>query len=254
MLKILISPAKSLNFDPINKELGEHYPLFKKESGIIASELKKLNPSQLSDLMNISDKLSQLNWERNKNFDSNYTTQGSKHALFAFDGDVYNGIEATSLNDKQLAFLQENLRILSGQYGYLKPFDLILPYRLEMGTNISIKGSKNLYDFWKTKITSQVKKELKEDDILINLASEEYFKVIDKKNIKNRIITPIFKDYKNGKLKTISFFAKKARGMFVRYLSDYKNQDINEYIMQFNADGYNFDSSQSSGDKYLFTR
>src|SRR5690606_21499316 len=181
-------------------------------------------------------KLAELNWQRNQERKYKLTSLNSKvrQAVYAFNGDVYTGLDAYSLSSEKVDYLQNHLRILSGLYGYLKPLDLIEPYRLEMGTKLPVSDKKDLYDFWKETLTKSLNKELKKNDVLMNLASNEYFSVIDKKAIKATIITPEFKDYKHGKLTLISFFPKKARGLMVRYMADHTIQN-SEDLKLFNS-------------------
>ena len=242
-MKILISPAKSLDFENNIVTTQSSEPLFANKAKQINNTLKDLSAPDLGKLMNISPKLSDLNWLRNQDFKKKNSLQ--RQAIFAFNGDVYEGIDATSISSSNHGKLQNTLRILSGLYGILKPFDNIKPYRLEMGTKISIKGSKNLYDFWKKDITNSILKEIEEDDIIVNLASNEYFSVIDSSLIENKIISPQFKDFKNGKLKIISFYAKKARGLMTRFLID---NDINSSsdIEKFNSSGYMFSNDETN--------
>ena len=184
-MKIIISPAKSLDFEtklPTNKTSK---PLFLKEAKIINGILKKLKPSDLSEIMHISDNLAQLNWQRNKSFKTPFTFENARPAIYAFNGDVYLGLDGYSIPEEKLDVLQNKLRILSGQYGILKPFDLMQAYRLEMGTQLSINETKNLYEFWKELLTNNLNKELKINEIFINLASHEYFSVIDTKKIES---------------------------------------------------------------------
>ena len=252
-MKIIISPAKSLNFEKVLPTHQFSKPVFLKETKQIIATLKELKPSDLSELMNISDALAELNWQRNKVFKTPFTVQNSRPAVFAFNGEVYQGLDAYTIPEEKLTVLQNKLRILSGQYGILKPLDLMQAYRLEMGTTIKIGEHKNLYEFWKETVTQSLNKELIKDELFINLASHEYFSVIDIKKIKVPIITPEFKDYKNGKLKIISFFAKKARGLMVRYIID---QDIEtlDGMKGFNYEGYQFDENLSKGKTLVFTR
>ena len=242
-MKILISPAKSLDFENNIETTQSSEPLFANKAMQINNTLKDLSAPDLGKLMNISPKLSDLNWLRNQDFKKKNSLQ--RQAIFAFNGDVYEGIDVTSISSSNHGKLQNTLRILSGLYGILKPFDNIKPYRLEMGTKISIKGSKNLYDFWKKDITNSILKEIEEDDIIVNLASNEYFSVIDSSLIENKIISPQFKDFKNGKLKIISFYAKKARGLMTRFLID---NDINSSsdIENFNSSGYMFSKDETN--------
>ena len=252
-MKIVISPAKSLNFDKQLPTQLHTEPLFLKESRKIHKVLKEKKPADLSDLMSISDKLADLNWKRNQEWETPFTTLNARPAIYTFDGDVYVGLGAYSIPEKKIKALQDRLRILSGLYGLLKPLDLIQAYRLEMGTKLPVGESKNLYEFWKPAIAKALNAELKEDELFINLASNEYFSAIDVKALKVPIITPEFKDYKNGKLKIISFFAKKARGMMVRYIIDTDVKTI-EDLKGFNYDGYQFDQNLSEGNNLVFTR
>lgn len=252
-MKIVISPAKSLNFE---KELPTSRftePKFLKEATVIQTTLKKKKPKQLMELMAISDKLAELNWQRNQDWQTPFTTANSRAAVYAFDGDVYQGLDIYTLSEAKLDFLQNKLRILSGLYGLLQPLDLIQPYRLEMGTSMAIGKNKNLYEFWKKTITKTLNEELTENELFVNLASNEYFSAIDVKSLKVPVITPEFKDFKDGKLKMISFFAKKARGLMVRYIIDNDIETI-DGLKGFNYEGYSFDATLSSGNKLVFTR
>jgi cytoplasmic iron level regulating protein YaaA (DUF328/UPF0246 family) len=252
-MKLLISPAKSLNFENDVPTKRSSDAQFLKLSEIISKELKKLKVLEIENLMSISNKLAVLNYERFQDWKLPFEENKIKQAIFAFDGEVYNGLNANTLQENQLDYLQSNVRILSGLYGILRPLDLILPYRLEMGTKISVKNNKNLYEFWKQTLTKHLIKENTNDEVIVNLASKEYFDVIDKKSIKNKIITPEFKDYSNGKLKMISFFAKKARGLMVRYAID---NEINNPLdlKNFNVENYIIDESLSTDTKWVFTR
>ncbi|UPQ78764.1 peroxide stress protein YaaA [Flavobacterium azooxidireducens] len=253
-MKIVISPAKSLDYEsplPTNQSTTL---CFLKEAAMINRQLKKQKPKQLMELMDISDKLADLNWQRNQERDlDNFTAENSRQAIYAFNGDVYIGLDIKTLPTEKLDVLQDKLRILSGLYGLLKPLDLMQPYRLEMGTKFPIGKSKNLYEFWKSKITKELNKELIKGELFINLASNEYFDAVDVKALKVPVITPEFKDYKDGKLKMISFFAKKARGMMVRYIIDTNAETIDD-LKGFNYEGYAFDGNLSKGDRLVFTR
>jgi len=252
-MKIVISPAKSLNFE---KELPtEKYSesLFEKEARQVHQVLKQKSPAALSALMTISDKLADLNWQRNQDWKIPFTLENARPAIYAFDGDVYTGLDAYSIPIEKLDVLQERVRILSGLYGLLKPLDLMQAYRLEMGTKLPIGESKNLYEFWKPIITKALNKELQEGDLFINLASNEYFSAVDVKALKVPVVTPEFKDYKDGKLKIISFFAKKARGLMVRYIIDTNAETIDD-LKGFNYEGYQFDANLSNGNLLVFTR
>lgn len=252
-MKIVISPAKSLNFEKALPTDVFSQPSFLKESKQVHQVLKQKKPAELSDLMDISDKLADLNWKRNQNWKTPFKSTNARPAVYAFDGDVYTGLDAYTIPTDTLDTLQTSLRILSGLYGLLKPLDLIQAYRLEMGTKLPIGENKNLYEFWKPIITKALNKELKKGELFINLASNEYFSAVDEKALKVPVITPDFKDYKDGKLKVISFFAKKARGMMVRYILDTNAQTIDD-LKGFNYDGYQYDANLSKGNHLVFTR
>ncbi|MCZ8331618.1 MAG: peroxide stress protein YaaA [Flavobacterium sp.] len=252
-MKIVISPAKSLNFEKALPTARFSEPKFLKEATTIQKTLKKIKPKQLMELMAISDKLAELNWQRNQDWETPFTTKNARPAVYAFDGDVYQGLDVYTLPEDKLDGLQDKLRILSGLYGLLQPLDLMQPYRLEMGTLLPIGKNKNLYEFWKKTITKQLNTELQKDELFINLASTEYFSAVDVKTLKVPVITPEFKDYKDGKLKMISFFAKKARGLMVRYIIDTNAETIDD-LKAFNYEGYAFDANLSSGNKLVFTR
>ena len=205
-------------------------------------------------LQGISQKLSDLNWKRNNDYVKNHNDKNSRPAVFAFNGDVYNGIDVKTLSEDKVYDLQKSLRILSGYYGVLKPLDLIQPYRLEMGTKLAVNGSDNLYKFWSENITNSILDEMSSEDLLINLASNEYFEAFDKKKFDGRIISPVFKDFKNGKLKIISFYAKKARGMMVRYIVDNNVSSYNE-LLGFNLGNYSYNETETSYENHpVFTR
>ena len=252
-MKIVISPAKSLDFETTLPTEKFTKPQFLSDSRSIIKELKQKSPKDLSELMSISEALADLNYKRNKKWKTPFTPENARPAIYAFAGDVYIGLDSKTLPLEKLPLLEVRLRILSGLYGILKPLDLIQPYRLEMGTKIAIGDNKNLYDYWKKKLTVSLNKELKKGELFVNLASNEYFSVIDVKALKVPVITPEFLDLKNGKLKMISFFAKKARGMMVRYIVDTNAKTIDD-LKGFNYEGYQFDANLSSGNKLVFTR
>lgn len=252
-MKIIISPAKSLNFEKELPITTFSQPQFLNQATTIQNTLKKKKPNDLALLMDISAKLAELNWERNQDWSTPFTLENSRQAIFAFDGDVYTGLDVYSLPIEKLSDLQNKLRILSGLYGLLKPLDLMQAYRLEMGTSIPIGKNKNLYEFWKETITKSLNDELQKGELLLNLASNEYFSAVDVKALKVPVITPEFKDYKDGKLKVISFFAKKARGMMVRYIMD-TNAETIEDLQEFNYDGYVFAANLSKENTLVFTR
>lgn len=237
-MKIVISPAKSLDFESELPSLKHTQPQFLEQSKKLNKVLLKKRPKALSKLMNISDNLAQLNWERNQKFTTPFTPENARPAMYTFNGDVYQGLDAYTIPEDKLEKLQDTLRILSGLYGILRPLDLVQPYRLEMGTQLRVNRKKNLYEFWKKDLTAHLNSEMENNELFLNLASNEYFGAIDEKTLKVPVITPIFKDWKNDKLKVISFFAKKARGSMVRYildtnaktLDDVKGFDYDEYL------------------------
>ncbi len=252
-MKIVLSPAKSLDYSTEVPSQKQTKALFLEQSKQLMEKLREESPAALSKMMKISDKIANLNYERNQEWKVPMPEENARQALFAFKGDVYVGLDAYSLEEKQLEWLQGSLRILSGLYGYLRPLDNMLPYRLEMGTKFPVGEAKNLYGFWGTRLTDAINAELKEEELFVNLASNEYYKVLQEKNIQGKVVTPIFKDYKNGVLKVISFYAKKARGSMVRYLVD-NEVDSMEGIKGFNYDGYALDASLSEGNTLVFTR
>ena len=238
-MKIVISPAKSLDYESELPLSTYTSPNFIEDAEKLNKVLSKKKPKALSDLMSISDKLAQLNWQRNQDFQVPFTPENSRQAIYAFNGDVYQGLDAYSLSEDKVEKLQKSLRILSGQYGILKPLDLMQPYRLEMGTSLKVGRKKNLYEYWGSRLTDFLNDEMEENELLVNLASNEYYSVLQPKKLKATIITPVFKDWKNDKLKIISFFAKKARGSMVRYIID-SNANTLEDIKGFNLDDYEF--------------
>jgi len=252
-MKIILSPAKSLNFKgklPIKKF---SQCSFLDKSAVINKVLKQKSPKELSELMSISGKLAELNYLRNQEWSLPFSTENARPNVFTFDGEVYSGLDAYTISEEKLNQLQEKLRILSGLYGILKPLDLIQAYRLEMGTNLSVEKSRNLYDFWKNTITEALNNELSEGELFVNLASKEYADVIDFKRLKGIHITPEFRDFKNGKLKIISFFVKKARGLMTRYIVEQNCKTI-EDIKKFDLENYRFDKNLSNESKLVFTR
>ena len=252
-MKIVISPAKSLNYEKTVPVTTHTEPQFLKQAATIQNTLKKKKPKQLSELMDISEKLAELNWQRNQDWHVPFTPDNARQAVYAFDGDVYTGLDVYTLPEAKVSVLQDKLRILSGLYGLLKPLDLMQAYRLEMGTAMPIGKNKNLYEFWKKTITKALNDELQKDELFLNLASNEYFSAVDTKALKVPVITPEFKDYKDGKLKMISFFAKKARGLMVRYIIDTNAETLDD-LKGFNYEGYAFDANLSKGNTLVFTR
>lgn len=254
-MKIVISPAKTLDYDTEVPVMGFTVPTFLTSAKKIHRELKKKKPGELSELMDISPALADLNWRRNqtKGFGAKTPGETARQAVYAFKGDVYIGLDTYSIPVEKIPQLQDKLRILSGLYGLLKPLDVIQPYRLEMGTNFPVGESKNLYEFWKTAVTKQLNKELKKGELFVNLASNEYFSAVDVKALKVPVITPEFRDFKDGKLKMISFFAKKARGMMVRYIIETGAETLDD-LKGFDYEGYGFDANLSKGNMLVFTR
>jgi len=251
----VLSPAKRLNFsDPV---LSETYsiPEFIEESETIMSKLKKLSVSGIKKLMNINDVLAETNFERFQNWKSEFDLQVARQAIATFRGDVYLGINIKSYTEEDLATAQKYIRILSGLHGILKPLDLIRPYRLEMGTVLKVGRASNLYEFWGDKILNAIRAEpaFKEDNTIINLASQEYFSAIAGKNYEGRIITPSFKEYKNGTYRPIHIFLKKARGYMTSYIVKNKINDP-ESLKLFDWEGYEFNDWLSEGDNWVFTR
>jgi cytoplasmic iron level regulating protein YaaA (DUF328/UPF0246 family) len=252
-MKIVISPAKSLDLESPLPLTSFSDASFLREAEEVHQVLQQKTPTELSKLMTISDKLADLNWQRNQEWKTPFTAKNARPAIYAFNGEVYTGIDSYSLSEDKMNDLQSRLRILSGLYGLLKPLDLIQPYRLEMGTKMAVGERKNLYEFWKNTLTTALNEQLLENELFVNLASTEYFSAIDSKRLKVPVITPEFKDYKDGKLKMISFFAKKARGLMVRYIIDTNAQTL-EDLKGFNYEGYQWDANLSSQTKLVFTR
>ena len=250
-MKILISPAKKLDFSSEKTFLENSTSVFSEKSKIIMNELSSYSALQLSKLMKISSNLGILNKERNDNWKFPFPKNESKQALLSFKGEVYQNMKIDTFNKSDFEFTNHRLRILSGLYGILKPSDSILPYRLEMGTKLKIGDNSNLYDFWRESVTDYLLKEIKEDNFLINLASDEYFKVINKKQIPIPIVTPIFKDMKNGKAKVISFYAKRARGEMCNYIIKNKISSIDK-IKKF--DNLNYIFTEENNGNLVFTR
>ena len=247
----IISPAKSLNFESNAPTEISTSPVFLKEADYLAGKLGKLKSSDLGSLLEVSPKLAQLNAERY----ASWKTATTKQAVFAYDGDVYDGLEARIFTIREIEFAQKHLRIISGLYGLLQPLDLIKPYRIDMGTSFATPKGDTLYKYWGDKITDQLKKNLKESgsNVLINLASQEYFASVNTKKLKARIITPSFKDRSNDKYAMISFFAKRARGMMSRFIIQHEITDP-DMLVGFDSGGYNFNHELSKGDNWVFTR
>ena len=252
---LVISPAKTLDFETPASTQQHSQPYFLNEAETLIEQLKTLSPNDISSLMGISDKLGTLNSNRFLQWQRPFTSKNSKQALLAFKGDVYEGLDAESLSDDDLDWANQHLRILSGLYGVLKPLDLIQPYRLEMGTRFENNHGKNLYAFWDNKITHQMNQEIEAlaNPVVINLASNEYFKAVKPKLLNASVITPVFKDWKNDRYKIISFYAKKARGMMSAYII--KNRIENpDAIKHFDTAGYQYSAEASTDNEWVFLR
>lgn len=252
-MKLVLSPAKSLNFESNLPTARITESCFLKESERLNKLLKKKSARSLSKLMGISSNLGQINYERNQEWHLPFTKDNARQAIYAFSGDVYRGIDAYTVPQEKLDKLQNTIRIISGLYGILKPMDLIQPYRLEMGTKFPVGKNKNLYEFWKKKVTQTLNDELKADELFLNLASNEYFKAIDVKSLKVPVVTAVFKDFKNGEYKTIMTFAKLARGYMTRYIIDTNANTIDD-IKGFNYEGYGFSEPMSTETELVFIR
>ncbi|MCJ8154875.1 peroxide stress protein YaaA [Chryseobacterium sp. SSA4.19] len=252
-MKIITSPAKLMNVENSTDLLKASTPKFIEQAEFIQSHLKHKSPKYLSELMEISPKLADENWERNQKWKPKPTAKESAPALYAFTGEVYRGLDAKTLDKNAVDYLQKNYRILSGLYGLLKPSDKVMLYRLEMGRPFKFEDYHNLYEFWKEKITEQLNSELKKNEILLNLASQEYFKVIDRKKITNPIVDFEFYELKEGKLKTIVVYTKHARGMVVRFCAQTQAKTLND-VKAFNYEGYRIDEEKSTDTKLVFTR
>lgn len=251
----VISPAKKLDYSsPITSAVHTQPALLEHSQELLAG-LKVLSPKDVCALMGLSDQLGALNYERFQEWQTPFTSENARPAVLAFKGDVYQGLDAESLSDQQLAWAQDNLRILSGLYGLLRPLDLMQAYRLEMGTKFANDRGADLYQFWGSIITDEINTVLtgSSDAVLLNLASNEYFKSVQAKDIQGRIVTPVFMDKKADKFKIISFFAKKARGLMSAFIIKNKITQV-EDIKKFDVDGYSYNSAMSEGDKWVFTR
>lgn len=251
----VLSPAKNLNEKDPSPVSSFTLPDLLPEAEILMQELRQLAPQQIAELMHVSDKIALLNAERNAAWHTPFTPENAKQAVFMFNGDVYEGIAADTLKPEQIDYLQQHVRLLSGLYGVLRPLDLMQPYRLEMGTAFANSRGKNLYEFWGDKITDLLNQTLKQadSDVLINLASQEYFKSVNTKKLNARLITPIFKDEKNGKYKIISFYAKRARGLMVRYAAEHGITEP-EMLKNFDYEGYSFNEAASNEAEWVFMR
>ena len=252
---LVVSPAKKLDFESPLATTKTSQASLLAHSEILIDRCLELSSDQIASLMKLSDKLAGLNAARFGEWSLPFTPENARQAVLAFNGDVYSGLDANSFSDDDFNFAQQHFRILSGLYGLLKPLDLMQAYRLEMGTKLDNVRGANLYQFWGNIITNELNKALAEqgDDVLINLASNEYFKAVNKKSLNATIITPQFKDWKNGQYKMISFFAKKARGLMARYIIQNQISDV-EKVKDFDLAGYQFSSDLSQDNELVFTR
>jgi len=249
----ILSPAKTLNMSESNNIKQYSEPLFIKEAAVLMDELKKYSPPELEAMMKINSELAETNFTRNMLWKKEQYQANSKQAIFAYAGTVYQGLNASTLDVGSLLFAQDHLRILSGLYGVLRPLDMIQPYRLEMGIKLKNPSGEYLYAYWKEKITNYFIEELNsnEENALINLASNEYFSVIDREKLKTRIVTPVFKDYNNGSYKIVMVYAKRARGLMARFIAE-NRIDKPDHLMEFDEDGYLFNEKMSSENEYVF--
>ncbi len=251
----VISPAKTLDYETPALTAEYTQPAHLHQSRQLVKRLREFSGPDLAKLMGVSSSIAELSVERFRRWKTPFKPENAKQALFAFKGEVYIGLNAATMNQKNIRFAQDHLRMLSGLYGVLRPLDLMQPYRLEMGTRLDTDRGHNLYQFWDTRIARALNKEMKATgtDMLINLASREYFKSVNPRSIKGQIITPVFKDYRGGKYQIIGFFAKKARGLMARYIIDNEISQIDE-IRQFDREGYTYDPSVSTDLEWIFTR
>ena len=251
----LLSPAKSLDYDTPVGDVPHTQPLFTKQSAELIQLLREYSPQQISELMDLSDALAGLNVARYHTWTTRFTAKNSKQAVLAFNGDVYDGLNAKSLQAEDLAWAQEHVCILSGLYGVLRPLDWMQPYRLEMGTALKNPKGQNLYKFWGTQIADYLNERQAgvKTPVVVNLASQEYFKAVDTKALKARVIECVFEDWKGGQYKVISFFAKRARGLMARYAIG-KRLTTAKQLEKFNLDGYAYDAKASAPDRLVFRR
>jgi cytoplasmic iron level regulating protein YaaA (DUF328/UPF0246 family) len=252
---VVISPAKNLDYDTPAATNTYTQPEMLDDSQTLIEHCQKLSPAKIGSLMKISDKLAGLNADRYASWHTPFDTDNAKQALLAFNGDVYTGLDASSFSQEDFDYAQQHLRILSGLYGVLRPLDLMQAYRLEMGTKLDTGKDKNLYQFWDQRISHKLNEAIdtQGDNVLVNLASNEYFKAVKPKTLNAEIYTPVFQDCKNGQYKVISFFAKKARGMMARYILQNQLTEVSQ-LKEFDAAGYRFSSEKSQGNELVFSR
>ena len=251
----LLSPAKSLDYDTPPQVTTHSSATFARESAELIAVLREKTPQQISTLMHLSDTLAGLNVARYQAWSRRFTAKNSKQAVLAFDGDVYGGLDAKTLSALQLDWAQQHVCILSGLYGVLRPLDRMQPYRLEMGTALAVGEASNLYQFWGTKIAAYLNRRAAADTspVIVNLASEEYFKVVDRQALKPRVVSCVFEEYKGGQYKIISFNAKRARGLMVRYAVENSITSVRK-LEGFSAEGYRFEPAVSAPDRLVFRR
>jgi hypothetical protein len=252
-MKILLSPAKNIDMGKEVATTVTTSPIFLKDAEALMGKMRKFSATKIGKMMSLSKDLSELNYNRNQNWKAVDAMNGeTAHAIAAFNGEVYRGLDATTMTAAELQRAQDQIRILSGLYGILRPLDVIYPYRLEMGTKWAVTpAKKNLYAYWGKRLAQELNAEEKE--VIVNLASSEYFKAVDAKTLKARVITPVFKEFKDGKYVMLMVYAKKARGMMARYAIDHQINDP-EQLKLFNSEGYGFDANQSSENEWVFTR
>jgi cytoplasmic iron level regulating protein YaaA (DUF328/UPF0246 family) len=252
---IVISPAKTLDYETPLQTRKSTEPVFLERSAALVADMRKLAPGKIRSLMGVSENLAELNHQRYQDWGQPFTFDNARQSVLAFRGDVYLGLDAPSMNTADLNFAQKHLRILSGLYGVLRPLDLMQPYRLEMGLKFANSGGKNLYEFWGEDITENLNAQLArlKSEVLVNLASGEYFKAIKSRSLAAEVITPVFKDRKNGKSRVISYFAKKARGQMARLIIDKRLENVKD-LKRYKIDGYKYDRVESSAGKWVFSR
>ncbi len=251
-MQILLSPSKTIDISVKRRGLRHNSPVFLKDAAKIADKLKQFSVQEISSIMVTSPKLSQLTYDRYQFWNKDHNTENSCQSILSFKGDVFTGLDAQSLEEEDLIFLNKHLIILSGLYGMLRPLDLIQPYRLEVAHKLDVEGSVNLYDFWSDKVTTAISNHLS-GDVLINLASNEYYKMLNLSSISGNVITPVFKEYKNGTYKIVSIYAKRARGLMTRFITK-QRIDSPDKLKLFDDEGYYYNDKFSDDNNYVFTR
>lgn len=250
---VVLSPAKKMDFEKDTSKIAASQPVFTEQSQQIINKLKRLSRKKIGELMKLSAPLAELNYNRYQAWQLPFDEDNAKQAIYAFRGDTFIGFDADTMKKSDVNFAQKHVRILSGLHGILKPLDLIQPYRLEMGTRLPIGRNKNLYEFWKKDVVAQINSELDKDKTIINLASNEYFKAIDKKQLDAKVITCSFKENKGGVFKPVMIFAKQGRGSMARYIVDNRIKKVEE-LKGYDRNGYAFNAALSSDDEFVFTR